>query len=140
MPGLGRRVASLGSAAGPWPLPAAAVIGAYMAMNIGANDVANNVGPAVGSNTLTLTWAIVIAAIFESAGAIIVGRTLSEFDSDFAGAVNPVPGRREVGNGVDSSIHSRPPLTEGFAATVGHASRHTRRYERLVYRSGSASC
>ena len=27
----------------------AAVIGAYMAMNIGANDVANNVGPAVGS-------------------------------------------------------------------------------------------
>ena len=30
-------------------LISAAVIGAYMAMNIGANDVANNVGPAVGS-------------------------------------------------------------------------------------------
>lgn len=30
-------------------LIAAAVVGAYMAMNIGANDVANNVGPAVGS-------------------------------------------------------------------------------------------
>ncbi|WP_424940749.1 inorganic phosphate transporter [Aliiroseovarius sp. S253] len=54
-------------------LIAAAVIGAYMAMNIGANDVANNVGPAVGSYALTLTGAIVIAAIFEAAGAIIAG-------------------------------------------------------------------
>ncbi|MFO7582538.1 inorganic phosphate transporter [Guyparkeria sp.] len=51
----------------------AAVIGAYMAMNIGANDVANNVGPAVGSKALTLGGAIAIAAIFESAGAIIAG-------------------------------------------------------------------
>ena len=54
-------------------LVAAAVIGAYMAINIGANDVANNVGPAVGSYALTLTGAIVIAAIFEAAGAIIAG-------------------------------------------------------------------
>ncbi|WP_260516577.1 inorganic phosphate transporter [Aliiroseovarius sp. M344] len=54
-------------------LIAAAVIGAYMAMNIGANDVANNVGPAVGSFALTLTGAIVIAAFFEAAGAIIAG-------------------------------------------------------------------
>ncbi|NDR57935.1 inorganic phosphate transporter [Aliiruegeria sabulilitoris] len=54
-------------------LVAAAVIGAYMALNIGANDVANNVGPAVGSFALTLTGAIVIAAIFEAAGAIIAG-------------------------------------------------------------------
>lgn len=54
-------------------LIAAAMIGGYMAMNIGANDVANNVGPAVGSRALTLTGAIVIAAIFEAAGAIIAG-------------------------------------------------------------------
>ena len=50
-----------------------AVFGAYMAMNIGANDVANNVGPAVGSKALTIFWAIVIAAIFEAAGAFIAG-------------------------------------------------------------------
>ena len=50
-----------------------AVFGAYMAMNIGANDVANNVGPAVGSKALTMFWAIVIAAIFEAAGALIAG-------------------------------------------------------------------
>ncbi|MFK2822299.1 inorganic phosphate transporter [Arcobacter sp. YIC-80] len=50
-----------------------AVFGAYMAMNIGANDVANNVGPAVGSKAMTLMWAIVIAAIFEAMGALIAG-------------------------------------------------------------------
>jgi PiT family inorganic phosphate transporter len=50
-----------------------AVIGGYMAMNIGANDVANNVGPAVGSKALTLVGAIIIAAIFEASGAIIAG-------------------------------------------------------------------
>ena len=51
----------------------AAMIGGYMAMNIGANDVANNVGPAVGSRALTLTGAIFIAAIFEASGALIAG-------------------------------------------------------------------
>ena len=52
---------------------AAACFGAYMALNIGANDVANNMGPAVGANALTMTGAIVIAAIFESAGALLAG-------------------------------------------------------------------
>ena len=51
----------------------AAMIGGYMAMNIGANDVANNVGPAVGSKALTLTGAIIIAGIFEASGALIAG-------------------------------------------------------------------
>jgi len=54
-------------------LAVAALIGAYMALNIGANDVANNVGPAVGSKAMTMTMAIVIAAIFEAAGALIAG-------------------------------------------------------------------
>ncbi len=54
-------------------LMAAAVIGGYMALNIGANDVANNVGPAVGSFALSLGAAIAIAAIFEAGGAIIAG-------------------------------------------------------------------
>ena len=52
---------------------AAAVIGGYMALNIGANDVANNVGPAVGSQALTMGGALAIAAIFEAAGAVIAG-------------------------------------------------------------------
>ncbi|MEO1966088.1 inorganic phosphate transporter [Hyphomonas sp.] len=52
---------------------AAAAIGGYMALNIGANDVANNVGPAVGSKALTIGGALVIAAICESAGALLAG-------------------------------------------------------------------
>lgn len=52
---------------------AAAVFGAYMAINIGANDVANNMGPAVGANALTMGGAIAIAAICESAGALLAG-------------------------------------------------------------------
>ena len=54
-------------------LVVAAMIGGYMAMNIGANDVANNVGPAVGSRAITMTGAIIIAAIFEVMGALIAG-------------------------------------------------------------------
>ncbi len=51
----------------------AAILGGYMALNIGANDVANNVAPAVGSRALTLFGALVIAAIFEAAGALLAG-------------------------------------------------------------------
>lgn len=51
----------------------AACFGAYMALNIGANDVANNMGPAVGANALTMGGAIAIAVVFESAGALIAG-------------------------------------------------------------------
>ena len=54
-------------------LAIAAVFGGYMAMNIGANDVANNVGPAVGSRALTMNGAIIIAIIFEAGGAFIAG-------------------------------------------------------------------
>ena len=51
----------------------AAVCGGYMALNIGANDVANNMGPAVGGRVLTITTAILIAMICETAGALLAG-------------------------------------------------------------------
>ncbi len=66
-------IRSQGLGEGGVMLVIAAMIGGYMAMNIGANDVANNVGPAVGSKALTLAGALVIAAIFEAAGALIAG-------------------------------------------------------------------
>lgn len=52
---------------------AAAAVGAYMAMNIGANDVTNNVGPAVGSRAISMGAALIIAVVFETAGAMIAG-------------------------------------------------------------------
>lgn len=52
---------------------AAAGFGAYMALNIGANDVANNMGPAVGAGALSMGGALAIAAVFETAGALIAG-------------------------------------------------------------------
>ncbi|HEY5762651.1 MAG TPA: inorganic phosphate transporter [Rhodocyclaceae bacterium] len=58
---------------GSFLLVVAAMIGGYMAMNIGANDVANNVGPAVGSRALTMIGALVIAGVCEAAGALIAG-------------------------------------------------------------------
>ena len=51
----------------------AGIIGGYMALNIGANDVANNVGAAVGSRALTMLGALIIASIFETMGAIVAG-------------------------------------------------------------------
>lgn len=51
----------------------ATVIAAYMALNIGANDVANNMGPAVGARALTMGGALLIAAICEAAGALLAG-------------------------------------------------------------------
>jgi inorganic phosphate transporter, PiT family len=52
---------------------AASVIGGYMALNIGANDVANNMSPAVGSRALRIGVAVAIAAVFEAAGALLAG-------------------------------------------------------------------
>ena len=49
----------------------ASIFWIYMAVNLWANDVANNMWPAVWSKALTLTWAIIIAAIFEASGAIL---------------------------------------------------------------------
>lgn len=58
---------------GTWFLVLAIIFGFYMTWGIGANDVANAMGTSVGSGAITVMQAIVIAAIFEFAGAFIAG-------------------------------------------------------------------
>ncbi len=63
---------------GPWFLGIAIVFGLYMTWGIGANDVANAMGTSVGSGAITVRQAIIIAAIFEFAGAIIAGGNVTK--------------------------------------------------------------
>lgn len=87
----------------------AAILGGYMALNIGANDVANNVGPAVGSRAMTLFTALLIAAVFESAGALIAGGDVVSTISK--GIIDP-------GQVADSSTFIRAMMAALVAAAI----------------------
>jgi len=58
---------------GPMLVIMAGVVGFFMAWGIGANDVANAMGTSVGSKALTIKQAIIIAMVFEFAGAYLAG-------------------------------------------------------------------
>jgi PiT family inorganic phosphate transporter len=58
---------------GGWFIALAVLFGLYMTWGIGANDVANAMGTSVGSGAITIKQAIVIATLFEFAGAVIAG-------------------------------------------------------------------
>jgi PiT family inorganic phosphate transporter len=51
----------------------AALFGLFMAWGIGANDVANAMATSIGSGALTIRKALIVAAVFEFAGAVLAG-------------------------------------------------------------------
>ncbi len=56
------------------PLLVMAILaGFYMAVNIGANDVANSMGTSVGSGALTLRKAVIVAGVCTFVGAVLLG-------------------------------------------------------------------
>lgn len=62
----------------PLPIFVLAFLGFYVALNLGANDVANSMGTSVGSKALTLRQALIVAGILEFTGAVIFGHEVSE--------------------------------------------------------------
>jgi len=62
-------------------------VGFYMAWGIGANDVANSMADAVGSKALGVTAAVILAAIFEFAGAFLMGGHVT--DTVSRGIIDP---------------------------------------------------
>lgn len=59
-------------------LAVAILFALYAAWGGGANDLANAMGTSVGSGALTFMGAVLVAAIFEFAGAVLVGRHVTE--------------------------------------------------------------
>ncbi|MFZ7201099.1 inorganic phosphate transporter [Avibacterium avium] len=65
-----------------------AAFGFFMAFGVGANDVSNAMGTSVGSGTITAKQAIIIAMIFECAGAYLAGGEVTETIK--SGVLNPI--------------------------------------------------
>ena len=61
--------------------------GFYMAVNIGANDVANSMGTSVASGALTLRKAVVVAGVCNFVGAVLLGVYVT--DTIRKGIINP---------------------------------------------------
>jgi len=70
-----------------WMVIVGGIACATMGFGIGANDVANNVGSAIGSGALTFKWALILSAVFELGGAVGLGASVT--DSVKGGILKP---------------------------------------------------
>ena len=61
-----------------WIVIVGGIFSFFAAMGIGANDVANAFATSVGSKALTMKQAVILAAIFETAGAVLMGNRVTD--------------------------------------------------------------
>jgi solute carrier family 20 (sodium-dependent phosphate transporter) len=61
-----------------WIVSLGGIFSFIASMGIGANDVANSFATSVGSKTLTMKQAVILACIFETLGAVLMGSHVSE--------------------------------------------------------------
>ena len=66
-----------------WALVAGAILAFLLGFGMGANDVSNAFGTSVGSKALGLKTAYVLACIFETLGAVLVGQLIHSFFKDY---------------------------------------------------------
>lgn len=100
----------------------------FMAFNIGGNDVANSFGISVGTGTLSMKQALMVAAVFEVGGAVFTAAAFAftHGSNDIANAVGPfaaildvlssgeinakaaVPGELMLAAGLAGVVHTHP--------------------------------
>ena len=57
-----------------WVVVVGFIVAFILAFGIGANDVANSFGTSVGSKVLTMRQACILASLFETLGAVLLGK------------------------------------------------------------------
>jgi Phosphate/sulphate permeases len=88
-----------------WLLVCVVIGGFYTAWNIGANDVANAVGPSVGAGVLTLRQAVLIAAVFEFLGAVVLGdRVIGTIESGLVAPADHVLSSQDYVFGMTAAL------------------------------------